>query len=561
LRITGLRKTVRNMKRYREIFNVLLKYGFEDVLDRFKLEVYTRTGKKIIFRERGEKLIQMSRPERIRLALEELGPTFIKLGQMLSTRPDLIPVEFTEEFRKLQDEIPPFPYQKAKEIIESEFDESIDNLFPTFKKIPEAAASMAQVHRAVTKSGEQVAVKIQRPGINSIIRSDMEILSDLANLIARRLPEDNFYDPVEIVGEFRMWINRELDFFQEGRNIDRFRRNFKNDETIYIPKVYWDLCSSKVLTMEHIDGIRVLDLERLEQAGLDRKTIAVNGANLVLRQIFEHGFFHGDPHPGNIFVLENNVIAPLDFGLVGRLDEELIEQLGDLLSGIVHKNIDRIVRVFLNIGVVQDEIDTRNLKLDIGEFIDKYYQIPLYQLDMQHIINEAMEIVSRHHIRLPRDLYLMGKALAIMEGIGEILDPEFDMMSLATPYVQKIMVEKLNPRRLAKDGLRFIEDSKDLLEALPENIKQILFKIRKGKLGINLHHQGLEQLIKELDKSTNRLSFSLIIAALIIASSLIIQLNKGPLIFGLSAFGLIGYVIAAFLGLWLVIAIMRSGRL
>ena len=313
--------------------------------------------------------------------------------------------------------------------------------------------------------------------------------------------------------------------------------------------------------MEFVEGIKVSDLDALADANLDLELIADRGADIILKQIFEHGFFHADPHPGNIFVLENNVIAPLDFGLVGRLDEELIEQLGDLLSGIVHKNIDRIVRVFLNIGVVQHEIDRRNLKPDIGEFIDKYYQIPLYQLDMQHIINEAMEIVSRHHIRLPRDLYLMGKALAIMEGIGEILDPEFDMISLATPYVQKIMVEKLNPRRLAKDGLRFIEDSKDLLEALPENIKQILFKIRKGKLGINLHHQGLEQLIKELDKSTNRLSFSLIIAALIIASSLIIQLNKGPLIFGLSAFGLIGYIIAAFLGLWLVIAIMRSGRL
>jgi len=561
LRITGLRKTVRNMKRYREILSILLKYGFGDMLDHFKLEFYTKTGNKILFKQKGGKFVQMSRPERIRLALEELGPTFIKLGQMLSTRPDLIPVEFIEEFRKLQDEVPRFPYEKVKEIIEKELDKSIDNLFPTFEKIPEAAASMAQVHRAVTKSGQQVAVKIQRPGINSIIKSDMEILSGLANLVARRFPEDNFYDPVEIVDEFRIWINRELDFFQEGRNIDRFRRNFKNDETIHIPQVYWDLSSSRVLTMEYIDGIHVLDLRRLEQAGLDRKIIAVNGANAVLKQIFEHGFFHGDPHPGNIIVLENNVIAPLDFGLMGRLDAELIEQLGDLLSGILHKNGDQIVRVFLNIGIVQDEIETRTLKLDIGEFIDRYYQIPLYQLDMQHIINEAIEIVSRHHIRLPRDLYLMGKALVLMEGIGEVLDPEFDMVSLAKPYVQKIMVEKLNPHRLIRDGSRLIADFRDLFEVLPENIKQILFKIRRGKLGINLHHQGLEQLIKELDKSTNRLSFSLIIAALIIASSLIIQLNKGPFILGLSAFGLIGYVIAAFLGLWLVIAIMRSGRL
>jgi len=561
LQITRLKKTVRNVKRYRQIFRVLLKYGFEDILDTLRVAAYIRTGRKVLTRQKGKEVIQMSRPERIRLVLEELGPTFIKLGQMLSTRPDLIPVEFIEEFRKLQDDVPPFPGDKAKEIVEKELGKSVETLFSSFEEVFKSAASLAQIHRAVTKSGQQVAVKIQRPGINSIIKSDMEILFDLANLVARRLPEDNFYDPVEIVDEFRIWINRELDFFQEGRNIDRFRRHFANDETIYVPQVFWDLTTSKVLTMEYIDGIRILDLRRLEQAGLDRKIIAVNGANSVLKQIFEHGFFHGDPHPGNIFVLENNVIAPLDFGLMGRLDDELIEQLGYLLNGIIHKDIDRIVRVFLNIGILRDEIDIRTLKLDIGEFIDRYYQIPLYQLDIQHIINEAMEIVSRHHIRLPRDLYLMGKALVIMERMGEVLDPEFDIISIAKPYMQKIITQKFDPRRLMRDASRTLEDFKDLLDSLPETLKQILSKVRKGELRINLHHQGLDHLIGELDKSTNRLSFSLIIAALIIASSMIIQLNKGPLIFRLSAFGLIGYVIAAFLGLWLVIAIMRSGRL
>lgn len=549
------------MKRYRRILRVLFKYGFEDILDRFKIETFIPSGRKGLSKQKKAEIVQMSRQERIRLVLEELGPTFIKLGQMLSTRPDIVPTEFIEEFRKLQDEVIPFSGIHAREIIEKELGKSVDTLFSSFEEVPLAAASIAQVHSASMKSGDKVVIKVQRPGIRYTIRSDMEILSDLAHLIERRLPETSPHDPVGIVDEFNQWITKELDFLQEARNIDRFGHNFKDDETIYVPKVYWNLTTSRVLTMEYIDGIRISDQVKLEKAGLDRRTIATNGAKAVLKQIFEHGFFHGDPHPGNLFILKGNVIAPLDFGLVGRLDDELIDEIGNLLNGIVQKNVDKIVRVFLNIGIVREEVDTRTLKHDIGEFLDRYYQAPLYQVNFEQIINEAVAVVSRHRIRTPRDLYLMGKALVIMEGVGRTLDPDFDMISLAKPYVQKIMVRKLGPHRLMRDFSHLMEDFKDLLDTLPENLKTILLKFRRGDLGINIQHRGLDHLIRELDKSTNRLSFSLIIAALIIASSLIMQLNRGPRLFGLSAFGLIGYLIAAILGFWLIIAILRSGRL
>ncbi len=561
MKIIQIKKTVRSVKRYREILQILLKYGFEDFIDRLRIDTHFMEGRRILLRKKGQRFPGKTTQERIRLALEELGPTFIKLGQMLSTRVDLLPGIYTEELRKLQDEVAPFPKQKVKEIIENELGGPVNQLFKHFDQKYYAAASIAQVHQAVTKSGEKVIIKIQRPKINRVIQSDMQILSDLANLIARRIPESEMYDPVGLIDEFNKWINRELDFFQEAKNIDRFRRNFSDDETVYVPKVYWNLSTDKILTMEYIDGISIHDLKELDRSGLNRRIIAQNGGNAVLKQIFKHGFFHGDPHSGNILVLDNNVIAPLDYGLMGRLDRETMEEIGDLLRGLIGKNTDRIIRVMDNLRMIRHEFDIRALKLDLSDFIDQYYQVPLSQIKFEQIINDASVLSTKYNIRLPQNLYLMIKALIVMESIGRNLDPDFDLVAMTKPYVQKLMVSKLDPKRLAQELTRMVEDYTDLIHAMPDNLKQILLKIRKGEFGINLHHLGLDQFIREMDKSTNRISFSLIIAALIIASSLIIQFNQGPLIFGLSAFGLTGYVIAAVLGLWLVIAILRSGRL
>jgi len=561
MKVTGLPIRIRSIRRYREIFSVLIKYGFEEILNRLHVQDFPNLIKKYLIKRSGKEFIGTPRQTRLRLAIEELGPTFIKLGQMLSTRPDLIPSAYIDEFQKLQHSVSTFSSRAAIQTIESELGQPLRSVFSDFEDQPLAAASIAQVHRAVTHEGETVVVKVQRPGIRSVISRDMEILSHLAHLLKRRLPENEVWDPVTIIEEFRSWIFKELDFLQEARNADRFLINFKDDPTVYVPKVYWPLSSSKILTMEYVAGISVTDIDRLLQAGLAPKTVAKNGATAILKQVFSHGFFHGDPHPGNLRVLPDNVISPLDYGLMGRLDDDLRDRVGSLLQGIVHRDIDRIERVLLSMRSLDDGINTGNFRRDLSEFIDRYYQVPLFKLSAEQIFREATDLCARHRIRLPRDLYLMVKSLIVIEAIGRQLDPAFDLVSLSRPYVKKIMLRKIEFQKIVSNGSLLLEDFKALLDDLPENLRQILLKTRQGSLGINLHHQGLEKFIREIDSASNRISFSLIIAALIIGSSLIMQLDKGPLFWGYPLFGLIGYLFAAILGAWLVVAIIRSGKM
>ena len=561
MQVSKLTRTYQNIKRYRQILTILLHYGFDDVLGRMKIDYYIQLVKKIIPKFKKQEIEKKTTAERLRLALEELGPTFIKFGQILSVRPDLIPENFIREFQKLQDEVPPFSAEQAKAEVESQLGKPVEQLFSSFDDVPLAAASIAQVHRALIKDGKQVAVKIQRPNIRSVIESDLNILFEIAGLMERHIPESELYNPVGIVQEFAKTIRREVDFIREARNIDRFRRNFEDDETVYVPQVYWELTTERVLTMEYIDGIKISELDKLESTGLDRKIIAINGAQAILKEVFEHGFFHADPHPGNIFVLPNNVIAPIDYGMMGSLDEELMEAAGNLLTGIVKKDVNKIIRVFTDIGIMENELDIRGLKLDLTDFLDRYYQVPLSQLDVGKIINELTEIIRKHRIRLPADLTLMAKAMVTQEGVGRSLDPDFDMITMAKPYVEKIMMRKLDPRRHLKEFASTLDDFNRLIKILPSEIRAIVTKIKKGELKIKFEHQGLEHFISELDKASNRLSFSMIIAALIIGSSLIIQLDKGLRLFGLPAIGILGFGIATILGLWLVIAIIRSGKL
>lgn len=556
-----VRKTIRSLKRYRTILHILLKYGFEDVLARLRLESIARKSRKLFLRHGSDAFSHKTRPERVRLMIEELGPTFIKFGQMLSTRFEIIPQDYIRELSKLQDTVAPFPVEQAKAIVEKEIGRPVESVFRAFDEHPLAAASIAQVHRATTLDGEQVVVKIQRPGIESVIKRDTEILLDLARLTERRMPESRLYDPVVKVQEFTRWIRQEQDFLQEGRSVERFRQNFESDRTVYIPRVYWELTTARVLTLEYVEGIHIQDLEAIDRAGLNRKTIALNGARAVLKMVFEHGFFHGDPHPGNLLVTRRNVVVPLDFGLMGHLDEGTVDLLAGLAHGVLQKDMDRIARTFLNMGMVDDNVDLRSFKADMSDLLERYYDSRYTQISVEHLINEIIGLVSMYRIRLPRNLYLMGKSLAVVESVGLRLDPEFDMIAVAKPFLRKFMLKRFSAGSLLKDFSRRVDDYRDFFKTLPDTLKQILHKVQKGDLNINFQHRGLDHLIRELDKSTNRISFSLIIAALIIASSVIIQANLGPRLFGISAFGLVGFLLAALLGLWLVVAIMRSGRL
>ena len=558
--IFKVHETYQDLKRYGRIVTVLVRYGFGDLLYRLKARYYVPWQRKV-FKKEVKGIESLSTPERVRLAFEELGPTFIKFGQILSSRPDLLPPDFIREFSKLQDRVPPFPFEDAKTLIETQFGQPLTKLFESFEEKPLAAASLAQVHRAKTKTGEEVAVKVQRPGIEIVIETDIRILYDLATLAERHLPESRYYEPVRIIDEFARTIRRELDFVREGRNIDRFRKYFAGDETVYMPKVYWDLTAPKVLTMEYICGIKVSDLEQLEAAGMDRRMIAINGANLILKEIFEFHFFHADPHPGNIFVLKNNVIAPVDFGMMGMLDEEIAHQLGIMFTAIVEKDADSLVNVFLSIGLAPEPIDRSAFRLELTDFLERYYGVPLQQLNIGIIINELMGIIRHYRLRFPPDLVMMTKALVINEGVGTMLYPEFNIIEHARPYAQKLMIRKLDPTRQLKEFSRVVEETFMLFKKLPSDVREILSKVRKDELGIRFEHRGLERLISELDRSSNRLSFAVVIAALIIGSSIVFQTGAGPKLFGYPLLGLAGFLLASILGLWLLIGILRSGRL
>ena len=554
---------IKDITRLRQIVNVLVKNGFGHYLQRIDLHHYLELARNSLHLNLPDyrRQVRISGAARIRLVLEELGPTFIKFGQILSTRPDLVPLDLVEELKKLQDDVPSFETWQARRILEKELGRPVTRLFKSFRDEPLAAASMAQVHQARLKSGERVVVKIQRPGIRETIETDLDILFFLANLAQKRIPRSEIYDPVGIIREFAKSIRKEMDFKREGRSIDRFARDFAGDETVHIPRVFWKLSTDRVLTMEEVDGIKISDYPALEAAGLDRKIIAVNGARAILKQIFIDGFFHGDPHPGNIMVLPENVIAFLDFGIVGRIDEKIRGRLGDIFSAVLNRDVDALVRTFQKIGLVKGEVDWDEFRADLADLIEEYYGLPLRELEMGKIINESFQIVFRHRIRIPPAYFLLGKAMVTVEGLGQELDPDFDMVGEARPFIRRLLLRKYSPEVIRRDLFRISGELLELFKVFPEEVQEILAKIKSGRLKVEFEHRGLGSLITVLDKVSNRVSFSIIIGALIVGSSLIIHSGKGPLIFGFPLLGVVGYLAAGVLGLWLVIAILRSGRL
>jgi len=555
-------RNIRTIRRYRTILGILIKYGFGHVVEQLNINYYLELGRKIVTLGTAPKEIErLTQPQRLRLALEELGPTFIKLGQLLSTRPDLIPREYAEEFAKLQDRVPSIPFNKIREQVELELGYPLEQLFTSFTETPLAAASISQVHRGKLKDDSEVVIKVRRPAIERVIETDIDILLGLAFLVENHLPGGDIYDPVGLVKEFRRTINRELDFSREGRTIDRFVNNFKDDPTVLIPRVHWPVSGERVLTLDYVSGIKISDIPALQKEAFDLQTVAANGANAFLRQVLEYGLFHGDPHPGNLLVAPDNVIVILDFGMVGRLSEDLKQQLVELLLAVVQRDVDRIIHQLLYSGDMDDEADLKKLKRDLGEFIEDYYETPLQEIKVGRLLSEFVEILTSYRIRFPADLMLLARALVAMEGVGRQLDPEFDMIGHLRPFMERLVKERLAPGNLSRELSRTLLAYGSLARNLPRDLKEFINRVNHNKFKIDLEHRGLEKLIADLDKSSNRLSFSLLIAALIIGSSLIMQTNKGPMMFGFPMLGMLGYSIAGFLGLYLAIAILRSGRL
>ncbi|MDR4509018.1 MAG: AarF/ABC1/UbiB kinase family protein [Candidatus Brocadiaceae bacterium] len=552
----------RDIHRLNKILRILTKHGFGFAIQQLHLEGYA-IGRSIIkTRILGHYTVQTeTRATRLRKVLEELGPTFIKFGQILSVRPDLIPPDFCDELGKLQDSVPPFDYEDVKKQIKDSLGSSPDVLFKEFDTAPLAAASLGQVHRAKLLSGENVVVKVQRPDLKKVIETDIDILYTLAQLANRYMQDIRTLDPVTIIDEFAKVILKELDFTYEAHNIDKFRKNFAGSTAVKIPRVFWDYTKPKVVTSEEIVGMRMNEYLGQAHSSEEKKLVAANGAKAIFQQILIDGFYHADLHPGNIFVLSDNTVAFVDFGIVGKLDEETRRAIVDLLIAVSAKNTHGILKVLEFLGAIEEKDSAREFKSDINDFLDRYYGIPLKQIELSILFGQAINLMIRHEIKVPTQFHILFKAVTTMEGVARQLDPEFNMVSYAKPYVEKLVREKYDPKRIFKDVEFFSSELLDILKVIPKDAYEILKKIKKGSLKIEFEHQGLSKFISEMDKSSNRISFSLVISALIIGSSLIVMANRGPLVYGFSVLGVIGFVFAGILGLGLAIGILKSGRL
>ncbi|MBN2373222.1 hypothetical protein JXL19_05515 [bacterium] len=555
-------QTYKNLQRLRQILNVLIKHGFGQIVEQIHLLDFLSMGKRLVTFSPPfiQSKTRISMPVRVRMAFEELGTTFIKLGQLLSLRPDIIPEEFIEEFKKLQDSLPPLPFSTIQKVLEEELCCPYSRIFTNVAKYPEGSASIAQVHEAKLLDGSEVMIKVQRPNIEKQIDADINILFHIAHLLERYMPESSIFDPVGLIEEFSRSIHRELDFTLEASNTQKFRNLFEGDPTVAIPKVYWEITTKRALILQKITGARIDDLARIDSEGWDRKLLARNGCHIFLKQFLEFGTFHGDPHPGNLLVVDDGVLGMVDFGIVGRLDPQVIESCAHIFFSYLNKDYERLIEEYINLGFLTDDSDLRSFKRDFIDFIETYYDRPLKHISISEVFNQSLDMAIKHNMRAPADLMLLGKTLLFIEEIGRQLDPDINLMEISRPYAQRLLKQRLQPKRIAKEAVKTISSITKIMRYLPNQVNTLIKKLIKGELEIEFVHVGLDNLIREIDRSSNRVAFGLIISSIIVGSSIIMSLKTGPLIYGYPMLGVIGFVSAGLMGLGLAIAILRSGK-
>jgi ubiquinone biosynthesis protein len=559
---SGLFSTARELPRLREISSVLVRHGLGDLVRRAGIATLLEQAGQVLQRGEASEIAQLEPHQRARLAFEQLGPTFVKLGQVLSTREDLLPPTWTTELAKLHSHVAPVPFDDLLPVVEQALGRSPFEVFGKLEREPYAAGSIAQVHRANLASGTPVVLKIRRPGIEAKIDADLRILEHLAHLVEHEIPEVRRYRPVQVVGQLRGSLERELDLAVEARNTERFARNFADDLDILVPRVYWEWTSSVMNVQEHIEGIRGDDLAAIDNAGLDRKALAARGADAVLKMILVDGFFHADPHPGNVMYLPGNRIALIDFGMVGRLSPVRRRQIVALLEGLARHDEGAMLEVLLD-WRRDDIVDEARLAADLGEFAFDYADAQLKDLKIGVLLRRVSAILREHSIVLPVDLALLFKALLSLEGLGRQYDPEFRLIERVKPFLDRAMLERYQPVETARRAQETLSDFYGLVTSMPRDLARLIKDARHGRMRVDLDLKRLDSFGLRLHSAINRATIGVMTASLVVGSSIVMTVAEGPTLFGvplLTFFGLFGYLIAFVNSLWIIFSIWRSSR-
>jgi len=554
--------TMRDLPRLQEITSVMIRHGLGDVVRRIGVSTVLERAGQILSWGASAEAMKLDPPQRLRHALQELGPTFIKLGQVLATRVDLFPPEWIAELEKLHSEVPPVPFEQLLPELTRALGRSPFEVFVDLDTAAQGSASIAQVHRAKLVDGTEVVLKIRRPGIRPKVEADLRLLGHLASLIDSEMPEARRYQPVEIAAQFAHSLERELDFTVEATNIERFAAHFEGDPYIVIPKVHPEYTTETLLVQEHVSGIPGTDMAAVEAAGLDKKVIAARGAEVLLNMILVDGFFHADPHPGNVFFLPGNRIVMIDFGMVGRLAPRRRREVVDLLAGLAQMEEQPMLDVLLD-WAGDAYVDDTRLASDINDLVFDYDGVPLASIRIGVLLRRFAGIVREHSIVLPADLTLMFKALITMEGLGRQYDPEFHIVEHLTPLLRKVLLERYKPGELARRGRSAASEFLNVVGSLPRDMTRLVREARRGKTRIDLDLKRLDTFSKQLDETLDRVTVGIMTASLVIGSAIIMTVQGGPQILGipvLGAIGFMGYALAFVNSVWVIYGIWRSTK-
>ena len=553
---------MRELPRLHEITSVFIRHGLGDFVQRIGVAgILERAGQILRWGEAAES-VRLEPPQRVRLALEELGPAFVKLGQVMATRVDLFPPSWIAEFEKLHAAAAPVPFEELLPELERSLGRSPFEAFRDIETTAFAAASIAQVHRARLQDGTAVVLKVRRPGVRAKVEADLRLLTRVAELLEAEMPEARRYRPVEIAAQFRRSLEREIDFATETRNVERFAKNFAGDPHVIIPKVYPEYTSDTLLVQERVEGIRASDPAAVEAAGLDRRILAARGTQAFLKQILIHGFFHADPHPGNVIFLPDHRMVIIDFGMVGRLSPQRRSQVIDLLAGLARMEQEPMLDVLLD-WAGDAYVDEAKLAADVNELVFEYQDVPLKDIRIASVVRQFSAIVREHSIVLPADLAMMFKALITLEGLGRQYDPEVHIIDHLAPLLRDALDQRTQPAELVRRGRSALAEFLNLVGSVPRDFARLLREARRGKTRLDLDLKRLDQFGAQVERSINRGSMAVMTASLVIGSAIVLNVPNGPTVLGidvLATLGFAGYVAAFFNSLWVIYGIWRAGR-